>query len=75
MQPSQFLDRGLVGLALHHDDHVDVAACRAEIPGHQRAVQIDADQAAARKQPVPQPPQQQGDVRRKLRSGHDLGRH
>ena len=43
--------------------------CVIRVP-YQRAVQVDADQAAARQQTVPQPLKQQGDVRGKLRLSH-----
>jgi hypothetical protein len=67
VQLSEFADGGLVRHTLQQNEDVDVAAGGAEVAGDQRAVQVHADQAAARQQRVPQPIQQQGDVRGKLR--------
>jgi len=72
VQLAEVADRGLVRLTLQENQDVDVAAGGAEVAGDQRAVQVHADQPAARQQRVPEPIQQQGDVGGKLRP---LSRH
>jgi hypothetical protein len=66
VQPAESAGCRLVGLMLHHHEHVDVAAGGAEVTGDQRAVQVYAHQAPALGQHVPQAPEQRRDIRGKL---------